>query len=177
MMESTQRRAEQAAAPLQSATGDMRRARSAGAASVQELKAFLQQHRGKSSQELLGELGKSSLFEAMLKSTLGTLVLLGVLTIVPYATQGEPQPKKSKTTQKNAAAAASTAATPAPAAAQGTTAATKNGAPNGVDLEKAQKVMGLDETRPAPANVNPRDKHLDNLLARVTYPDNLRPLP
>lgn len=160
MMESTQKRAEQAATPLKSAAGDVRRMKAAGSASVQELKDFLRQHRGKSSQELLGELGKTSLFQAMVKSTVGCLVLMAVLTLVPFFASGEPQPKTAKVKPVPAA----TPAVPA-AAAAATTETT--GVPQGVDVERAQKVLGLDETKAAPADVNPREKDLDNLLDGV----------
>lgn len=163
MMESTQKRAEQVATPLKSAVGDVRRMKTGSSASVQELKDFLRQHRGKSSQELLGELGKTSLFQAMVKSTLGCLALLAVLTLVPFFTAGEPETKKA--TAKPAVAAPQ----PAPTAAvlTPTAAADASGAPAGVDVEKAQKVLGLDETKSAPADVNPREKDLDNLLDGV----------
>lgn len=158
MMESTQKRAEQAAAPLKSAAGDVRRIKAAGSASVQELKEFLRQHRGKSSQELLGELGKTSLFQAMVKSTIACLVLMVVLTLVPFYTTGAPQAKRAK---EKPTAAAAPAAPAAPAITEAT------GVPQGVDVEKAQKVLGLDETKSAPADVNPREKDLDNLLDGV----------
>jgi hypothetical protein len=168
MLESTQQRAEKVTSPLSSAVGDVRRAKSSGSASVQELREFLQSHRGKSSQELLGELGKSSLLQAMVKSTLGCLALMAVLTVVPFYTEGPPQPKKSKSGQK-AAAPANAAATPATNAAPKNDAATttNSGLPDGVDLDKAKKTLGLDETKSAPANVNPREKDLDNLLDGV----------
>lgn len=165
MMESTQRRAEQAATPLKSSVGDLRRAKSSGAASVQELKEFLKQHRGKRSQELLGELGKSNLFQAMVKSTIGCLALLSVLTVGPYLLFGTPEPKK---VEPPAAAAATPAAnTKTPVAAASNAPANNGGAPNGVDLDKAQKVLGVNETKAAPDNVNPREKDLDNLLDGV----------
>lgn len=162
MMESTQKRAEQVATPLKSAVGDVRRMKTGSSASVQELKDFLRQHRGKSSQELLGELGKTSLFQAMVKATVGCLVLMAVLTVVPFFTGSESQPKKSKIVQKNSSAAVTPAPTAATAAKTETT-----GVPNGVDVEKAQKVMGLDDTKSAPADINPREKDLDNLLDGV----------
>lgn len=160
MMESTHKRAEPATTPLKTAAGDVRRMKTASSASVQELKEFLRQHRGKSSQELLGELGQTSLFQAMVKSTISCLVLMAVLTLVPFFTAGEPQPKKAKA--KPLASAAPVAPT---AAATATTEAT--GVPQGVDVEQAQKVLGLDETKAAPADVNPREKDLDNLLDGV----------
>lgn len=162
MMESTQRRAEQMTTPLKSAAGDVRRMKSSGAASVQELRDFLRQHQGKGSKELLGELGKSSLLQAMVKATLGTLVLMAVLTLVPFFTEGPPQPKKAK--PKPAAAAATPAAGTPVASAK---AANPSNVPDGVDLDKAKKAMGLDETKAAPDNVNPREKDLDNLLDGV----------
>lgn len=167
MLESTQQRAEKVTSPLTSAAGDVRRMKSAGSASVQELREFLHNHRGKSSQELLGELGKSSLLQAMVKSTVGCLALMALMTVVPFYTQGEPQPKKSKSAQK-ATAPANTAAAPAANTATNNAAATTNsGLPDGVDLDKAKKTLGLDETKAAPANVNPREKDLDNLLDGV----------
>src|SRR5262245_34787966 len=137
MMESTQRRAEHAVAPLKSAAGDLRRTKLSGAASVQELKEFLRQHRGKSSQELLGELGKSNLFQAMVKSTIGCVGLLAVLTVVPYFTQGGPQEKKSP---RAAVKAESASATPvaATAPAKGTNEPdTTSGVLDGVDVDRA----------------------------------------
>jgi hypothetical protein len=160
MMESTQRRAEHVTTPLKSAAGDVRRMKSSGAASVQELREFLRQHQGKGSQELLGELGKSSLLQAMVKATLGTLVLLAVLTVVPYFVQGPPEPTPAKA---KPAAATPEASTPV-AAAQATK---SSNVPDGVDLDKAKKAMGLDETKAAPDNVNPREKDLENLLDGV----------
>jgi len=168
MMESTQRRAEQPVTPLKSAAGDVRRMKSSGSASVQELKEFLRKHQGKSSQELLGELGKTSLFQAMVKSTIACLLLLAVLTIGPYLLKGKPKPAATAE-QKPAALAQSAASGTAktPPATVNAAAANKADAPDGVDLEKAQKAMGLNETRAAPADVNPREKDLDNLLDGV----------
>jgi hypothetical protein len=163
MRESIQRRAEPALSPLNSAAGDVRRLRGSSAASVQELKDFLRQHRGKSSQELLGELGKTNLFQAMVKSTIGCVLLLAVLTVVPYLLQGKPQPKPAAARNDPPAAAAPAVAAPNAAAAKSDASA----APDGVDLEKAQKAMGLNETKAAPADVNPREKDLDNLLDGV----------
>ncbi len=162
MLESTQQRAEPLTTPIKSAAGDLRRMKSAGTQSVQELREFLRKHQGKGSQELLGELGKSSLMSAMVKATLGTLALLAVLTIVPFFTTDPNPPKKSKVTPAQSAAAP--AATPAAAT---TTANTNPDVPNGVDLEKAKQTLGLDETKAAPGNVNPREKDLDNLLDGV----------
>jgi hypothetical protein len=167
MMESTQRRAEQATVPLKSAAGDLHRAKSAGAASVQELKEFLQKHRGKSSQELLGELGKSNLVQAMIKSTIGCLILLVALTVVPYLTQGGPKEKKTKPLAAVAAKAQDAAASPAAKTAEMESAAGSTGVPEGVDVERAKRVMGLDETKTAPDDVNPREKELDDLLDNV----------
>jgi hypothetical protein len=161
MMDSTQRRAEQVTTPLRSAAGDLRRVRSAGAASVQELRDFLRQHQGKGSQELLGELGKTNLLQAMVKATLGAATLLAVFTIVPYFVQGPPPPKRAKP------APASAAATPAAPATASAPAANSSNLPDGVDLEKAKTTMGLDETKAAPDHINPREKDLDNLLDGV----------
>lgn len=166
MMESTQRRAEQAATPLKSAAGDVRRMKSSGAASVQELKEFLRKHQGKSSKELLGELGKTSLFQAMVKSTIGCLLLLAVLTVGPYLMEGKPKPAATAE-QKPAAPAPAAATAQTPATAGNAATGNNSGAPDGVDLEKAQKAMGLNETKAAPAEVNPREKDLDNLLDGV----------
>jgi hypothetical protein len=167
MMESTQQRAEQATTPLKNAAGDLRRLQTAGSASVQELKEFLREHRGKSSQELLGELGRSSLMQAMIKSTIGCVALMAVLTVVPYLVQGEPQPRKSNSAHRRAAAEVVSPAAATSSTATNAVTSVDAGVPNGVDLEKAKKVMGLDETRSAPADINPREKDLDNLLDGV----------
>lgn len=169
MLESTKKSAEEATTPLKSAVGDLRRAKSAGSASVQELRKFLQSHRGKTSQELLGDLGKSSLVEAMVKSTTGMIALLLALTIVPYLVYGKPEDIQDIRAAKKAASAQAAAAPTTAAATTTATAksATGSGAPDGVDVDKAKKAMGLDETKIVPDNVNPREKDLDNLLDGV----------
>jgi len=170
-MDSTQRRAAEVTTPLKSAAGDLGRMKSSSSASVQELKDFLKKHSGKRSQELLGELGKTSLFQAMIKSTVGCFALLVVLTVVPYFVQGKGEVKKSNHQGARASSTKAVQVGEQGNSKPGDIAAPANDsrqqAPEGVDVDQAKKKLGLDETKAAPESVNPREKDLDNLLDGV----------
>lgn len=64
--------------------GDMRRMKEDGAASAEELRDFVRQLRGRSPKEMLGIVAKSNLFQGSLTATIWTVILLVVLTAVPF---------------------------------------------------------------------------------------------
>ncbi|REJ87409.1 MAG: hypothetical protein DWQ34_14715 [Planctomycetota bacterium] len=153
---------EERTAPLTSMTGDRKRVRASTAASAEELREFIAGLRGRSPQETLGELSSSSLLRGILQATVGCVVLVAVLTLIPYWMGGtEPQaaasPARAETSSDDAGQPAENATTP-PLAAETT------GDP---DLQRATEAMGLDETRTAAPDENPLDNNLDSLLDGV----------
>ncbi len=160
-----------------------------GAATVDELKDFLQGMKGKSAQEVLGVIAQSGLIRGVTQATVATIVLVAAFTVGPYMLYGRNGVKPAAASSDNAkqstdsqaakspnAAAtpnASTAANASSAAApavEGTSpptggATTPAGAP--ADLERAAQVLGVGETKGADPKNNPREKDLDSLLDKI----------
>ncbi|MDP7277973.1 MAG: hypothetical protein QF363_21010 [Planctomycetaceae bacterium] len=152
---------------------DVKRLQTDGTASVEELREFLERLKGKSPQEMLGIVAESGLVKGMVTATIGTMVVLLVFTIGPWAygeLAGEPvQPqtlaKPAPATTPNpqaaidpatqAAAAAASVADPGsqpPAAASGQP-----------DLGAATKALGIGETKTGEPNLDSLlDKKLDD---------------
>lgn len=149
-----------------------------GSATVDELREFLTDFRGKSAKEMLGSLAESGLVRAMSQATIVSVVVIGAFTVVPYlleaktesARGGRNAPAAVNTASSNAAAAK-----PADAPAGAPTAAPTSGAANSPatvpgtspDLEQAAKVLGVSETKSADPKNNPREKDLDSLLDKI----------
>lgn len=133
---------------------DLRRLKSEGTATTAELRDFLSQLRGKSTQEVLGVVAQSELTRSLSIAAIGTLVLLVVFTVGPYLLRGETA----------AAAPAAPAAVEQDAGQTGDaeveSPAAERAAPQTDLLEKLE----MNETREAPADENPLDNKLDNLL-------------
>lgn len=160
-----------------------------GAATVDELKDFLQGMKGKSAQEVLGVIAQSGLVRAVTQATVATLVLVAVFTVGPYMlygrngakpaaasgdnakqntdSQAATSPNAAAASNTSAAAGASGAGTPAVEGASSPTggATTPAGAP--ADLERAAQVLGVGETKGADPKSNPREKDLDSLLDKI----------
>jgi len=157
---------------------DLQRLTADGTATAAELREFLGQMRGRRPQEVLGLVAGSGLVKSMLVATLGCVVLLAGLTVIPYFLYHRgPKPAVKAADAKAAAAApaeaaaaktpASTAdadASPVPAAAAETPAATT--APP-EHVQRAIKAMGMDETKVADPKKNPLEHSLDKLLDKV----------
>ncbi|MFM7072242.1 MAG: hypothetical protein ACKO38_10675 [Planctomycetota bacterium] len=165
-----------------------------GAATVDELRQFLDTMRGKSAKEVLGKIAESGLIKAVVQATVASFVLIGVFTVGPYVMQGKKEASSSTAAGKTGAeksadgksadsaadgksAAASVAGGPAGAAnastagdagAGGSAASGDNasGGPGG-DLERAAKMMGVGDTKAADPKANPRERDLDNLLDKI----------
>ncbi len=129
------------------------------AATTSELRGFVRGLKGRSPAEVMGIVSSSALTQALVSSTFATVALLAVLT-VPFAFG---KPSKAKST-KPAAAVAEVE----PAKADSTATKSKNSGdtPSEEDIKKANKAMGLDETKTADPNKNPLDT-FDNLLDKV----------
>jgi hypothetical protein len=139
----------------------VKRLSSDAAATTAELREFVRSLKGRSPQEVMGIVASNALTQAMIVSTIATVVLIGALTIVPYALSGSPKGKSTKAmTSTNAAESESAKAN------DSTRAANASDTPSEDDIKKASKAMGLDETKTADPNKNPLD-NFDNLLDKV----------
>jgi hypothetical protein len=177
-MESPNPRDEPRPAPFGIAR-DIQRVKTDSAATAAELREFLGQMRGKRPQEVLGLVAGSGLAKSMLAATLGCLLLMVALTVIPYFLYHrgpKPAPKAAapKPAAIQTAPATATAATP-PAAQAGPPTAhetVKSAPPAGTsappaNVERAIKAMGMDETKMADPKKNPLEKSLDKLLDKV----------
>ncbi|MFO0903882.1 MAG: hypothetical protein U0939_12830 [Pirellulales bacterium] len=156
-------------------------------ATVDELRRFLEGMRGKSANEVLGEIAHSGLVRAVLQAAVVSAVGIALFTVGPYVVFGG----KKKTSEAPAAAsgAAATADSAAPPRSNSPSPTTTGGATDkagdaeteataatatpaatgagGVDLERAAEKLGVGETKAADPKSNPREKDLDSLLDKV----------
>ena len=129
------------------------------ATTTTELRNFVRSLKGRSPQEVMGIVSSNALTQAMIGSTIATVVLLAVLT-VPFAFGNSAKAKSKKPAASVAdAESAKTDTASAKTANSGDT-------PSEEDIKKASKAMGLDETKTADPKKNPLDS-FDNLLDKV----------
>ena len=153
---------------------DVKRLRSDGTASVEELRAFLGELKGRSPQEMLGIMAESGLVRGMVSATIATVALLFVFTIGPWA-YGElaGEPEQVKTATRPAPAASAAAKAPVDPATQAASAAASVGDPGSTppatvpagqpDLGAATKAMGISEAKTGEPNLDSLlDKKLDD---------------
>jgi hypothetical protein len=142
---------------------DVKNLKESGGASLEELREFLKTLKSRNPQEVIGIVKTSLLIQSLVISSLATVAFMAIFTVGPYLVYGPDKPT-SAPRKGTVAAVPAAAETSAPTSAAATAPADKGsvGAP---DVEKAAKVMGLDETRPADPKKNPLDKpDLDKLL-------------
>ena len=152
---------------------DIKRLRTDGTASVEELRQFLRQLKGKSPQEMLGIVSESGLVKGMVTATIGTMAVLFVFTIGPWA-YGElaGEPAQPRTVARPAPAgnpATPSAIDPATQAAAAAASVGDPGSPSAAavpgqpDLGAATKALGIGETRTGEPDINSLlDKKLDD---------------
>jgi hypothetical protein len=148
---------------------DLSRLKSDGAATVAELREFLGRMRGRSPQELLGLVAESGLTRSMLLATFLFVLLLAVLTVIPYALRDRRADASAPVAEEKAAEEedAAQAAGPETAEEPGKPAAAApvgDAEDTGVDPERAVDAMGIGETRLADPKENPLEHKLDKLL-------------
>ena len=151
---------EQQQAPVAGIAKDLRRLKTEGAASVDELRQFVGQLKGRSPQEVMGEVAQSDLVRSIVLAAAGCMVLLVVLTIFPYwfrdrsssATTAQPATELDTTSRVPVAV---TNETTSPATASGT------GQP---DLKRAADVMGIGDAAPADSDPERLNDRLEKLL-------------
>ncbi|MAD80729.1 MAG: hypothetical protein CMJ50_07795 [Planctomycetaceae bacterium] len=151
---------EQQQAPVAGIAKDLRRLKTDGAASAEELRQFIGQFRGRSPNEVMGVVAQSDLFRSIILAAAGCAVLLVALTVVPYAFRDRSSPKASvlpSTVPDTEAAeqSADTGDTNSPAVGDST---------DQPDLQRAAKAMGIGDAVPADTDTTPMDDKLEKLL-------------
>lgn len=126
--------------PLASTRAELRNLRNSSQATIDELRAFLAEMKGRSPQEMLGMVAGNRLFRAMLQSCVLVLAIIAVGTVVPYLTRGEPE---------------TVVAVPEPVEEP---AAVPEASPEPVEpAPEAVETLGVGEEKQAPPDVNPLD--------------------
>lgn len=166
-MDNAKNRLSESPNPRSGLRRDLDRLRTDGHASLGELREFLGRMHGKSPQEALGVFAESRLAVSILISAAATVVLLFVLTIVPWLMKGSgEQAAAADARPKNAPAASATetkaepSGEPAPAVA-GNGSAPKPGSPEDDLLKK----LGINETKTGTPKIDSLDNILDKPLA------------
>ncbi len=159
-MDKTREQAEPQITPGKGLRGDMERLKTNSAATAEELREFVSGLKGRSPQDVLGIVSETGLFKGVVQATVGCIVLLAALTVIPW-TLADDQPE-TKTAEAAAPAEENTAETDSEAtpATETETAATGGE----VNPAAAVKAMGEDEVKPADAPTDPLDNTLKNLL-------------
>ena len=147
---------------------DVKRLKADGSASAEELREFLGQLKGKSPQEMLGIVAESGLIKGMMTATIGTVAVLFVFTIGPWA-YGElaGEPAQERPIAKPTPSEDPAPDTPIDAASQAAAAAAAVGDPGSQppssvpgsqpDIGAATKALGIGQT-------NSGEPDLDSLL-------------
>jgi|GEM_PF-4848844 len=143
--------------------GDAHRLRENGAEVGADLTAFVARMKGRSPEEGLGEIAQSSLIGGLVSATVWCVVLMVVLTILPYG-MAKAFPPSAKPLAADAAAAPA-ASTPAPAEQPTKGETSKAAGSNANDPDgKLLKKLNMDETKSADPKVNPLDDLGNDLL-------------
>jgi hypothetical protein len=137
--------------PLASTRAELRNLRNNSQATVEELKAFLSELKGRSPQEMLGMVAGNQLFRA----TVHALILIGALivifTVIPYFTREEPAETTTEVAEATSPAAPETAPEPP----------VEDPIPAEPDVIKE---LGIGEEKQAPPDVNPLDGSTGSFL-------------
>lgn len=160
-MEKTREQAEPQITPGKGLKGDVERLKTNSTATAQELREFVSGLKGRSPQEVLGIVSETGLFRGVAQASIGCVVLLAAMTVIPWSLAGdEPAAETAEATapaEENPAETGNEAAGPA----TGTETAATGGE---VNPAAAIKAMGEDEVKPAGASTDPLDNTLNNLL-------------
>lgn len=170
---------------------ELRNLKEHGGATLQELQQYLAAMKGKNTKEMLGSLAESGLVRATVQAFIGCLLIMALFTVGPFFMSGALNAGSGATTTGSPAGSGKPAATLGesasqnsaksgsgdadrnadPTSAAGKTATGKAGGKSGSDpaanLEKAAKVLGIDETKSADPKSNPREKDIDSLLDKI----------
>ncbi|MFP6766320.1 MAG: hypothetical protein VB858_22000 [Planctomycetaceae bacterium] len=160
-MDKTREQAEPQITPGTGLAGDVNQLKTNATATAEELREFVSGLKGRSPQEVLGIVSETGLFTGIVQATIGCVILVAALTVLPWAFA------EDETETPAATAAADTTAeqdtTGGAEAADATTSQTTS-ASGEVDPAAAVKAMGEDEVKPPDATTDPLDNTLNNLL-------------
>ena len=93
-MEPIRNHFEQQQAPVAGIAKDLRRLKTDGSASAEELRQFISQLRGRSPQEVMGVVAQSDLFRSILLAAAGCAVLLVALTVILTCCENHRRPRR-----------------------------------------------------------------------------------
>ena len=138
---------------------DIRSVRNNGTASLRELREFIGNLKGRRPQEVMGMVAGNGLFQGLLISTAGCLLLLLVFTAVPFLlAEDDPVAKKTKGPAANTQSGQRTGETQqAKGKKSGQSGATSA-------AEDVSGELGIGETKTFDPGENPLEKKNDDLL-------------
>ena len=139
---------------------DLRSVRDNGNASLQELREFVGNLKGRGAREVIGIVSGNSLVKGIEMAALGFVILLLLFTAIPFYLAGDESVAK-----KSPAASAKT--TPAPEKNKQKETGKQDQADAAKTGNEAVDKMGIGETKTFDADENPLEKKLDNLLDGV----------
>ena len=141
---------------------DLRSVRDNGKASLQELREFVGNLKGRGAREVIGIVSGNSLIKGVEMSAIGFVVVLLVFTAIPFFLAGdEPAAKKSP------ASAASSKTSQPPANTQQPDTGKQAQTVPANSRDDVMDKTGIRETKPFDPDENPLEKKLDNLLDGV----------
>lgn len=141
--------------------GDVHRLKTNGSEAAAELSAFVAKMKGRSPQEVLGEIAHSGLTKGVIAATVWSVIGMAVLTIGPYG-MSKAFPPAVKPLADSKAAESKEEAPAAPAKADAGSVA-KGSNPNDPD-GKLLKKLNMDETKMSDPKINPLDDLGNSLL-------------
>ena len=142
---------------------DIKRLKSDGSASVEELRQFLDQLRGRSPQEMLGLVAESGLFRGMITATIGMVAILFVFTVGPWAynSMAGETPRQRAAAQQ--AAKPKSQSAPVQPVVKPSEATAKTTTGDGPDLKGAAKALEIDQTKTGVPDIDSLiDKRIDD---------------
>jgi cell division protein FtsN len=172
-VEQTREQLEQQPPTSTGIAADMKRLTTDASSTAEEVREFIKNLKGRSPQEVLGAVSESGLVQATIQATIGCVVVLGILSVIPWMMKTEEAVNASETPDGSAAVAGATgeansetAASQAGTSSNTTSTDPSSGSdtPTGTDAARAAKAMKIDETVVTDPKKNPLDSGLDKLL-------------
>ena len=150
---------------MSSVTRDVKAVRANSASTAKELRDFLGQLKGKSPGEMLGLVAQSSLVQSTINASVLMVVLILVLTIIPFGvskmkSSGAAAGKETPAAANNAPATSEPKAAPV---AGKTPDSTPGGEPT-TAKPTLEDTLGIGDALEAPADKNPLESKADDLF-------------
>jgi len=165
-MDQTREQLEKPPATSTGIAADVKRLKSDSASTVEEVREFIANLKGRSPQEVLGAVSESGLVQATVQATFFCMVVLVACTVLPWALKSEEPVVAAETGSATTEAtdASENAATDPQSETASANAQSGNGAPSSSDAARAASAMKIDETVVTDPKSNPLDGNLDKLL-------------